>query len=186
MSDLGIPEFAIAIRTAIGLLFLLAAIGKFRNWAVFEGVIANYRLLPEFLVPMVAKALPPVEIVLALALLSGSFSPWPEAVAAVLLLGFALAMGINLQRGRRHIDCGCFQSALKQTLSWSLVARNGVLTLSLLVVWLSPAANLPLLPAIEGLLAGVMLFISLQSLTILSSITPAWIRPPAHRGGAGQ
>lgn len=186
MIDLGIPEIAVAVRTAIGLVFLVAAIGKFRHWAVFEGVVANYRLLPEALVPMVAKLLPPVEVLLALALLSGSFSPWPEAVAATLLLLFALAMGVNLRRGRSQIDCGCFQSALKQSLSWWLVARNGVMTLSLLVVWLSPAPGLDLLPTLEGMLAGGIMFICLQSLTILSSIKPAWINPPAHQGGVGQ
>ena len=46
-------------------------------------------------------------------------------------------MGINLRRGRRHIDCGCFQSALKQTLSWTLVMRNVVLALLMAVALLS-------------------------------------------------
>jgi hypothetical protein len=33
-------------------------------------------------------------------------------------------MAINLRRGRSHIDCGCGRSELRQTLRWSLVARN--------------------------------------------------------------
>jgi len=93
----------------------------------FQGVVANYRLLPDAMVAPAAHLIPPVELLLGATLLLGLAFPGPELGAAALLLLFALAMGINLRRGRRHIDCGCFQSALKQTLSWTLVMRNVVL-----------------------------------------------------------
>jgi uncharacterized membrane protein YphA (DoxX/SURF4 family) len=124
-------EVQIAVRTLIALVYLAAAIGKMRHWAVFRGVVANYRLLPEVLVAPFAYLLPPFEALLGAMLLLGLLSPWAEAAAAALLLLFACAMAINIKRGRRHIDCGCFQSALKQTLSWVLVARNGTLALLL-------------------------------------------------------
>ena len=50
-----------------------------------------------------------------------------SAAAAILLGLFSVAIGINLARGRSHIDCGCFQSALRQQLSISLLVRNGFL-----------------------------------------------------------
>ena len=118
-------------RTLIALVYLTAAIGKMRHWAVFQGVVANYRLLPDVLVTPFAYWLPPFEALLGAALLFGWLSPWAELSAAALLLVFAAAMGINLMRGRQHIDCGCFQSVLKQRLSWTLVVRNGVLALLL-------------------------------------------------------
>jgi 1,4-dihydroxy-2-naphthoate octaprenyltransferase len=44
-------------------------------------------------------------------------------------------MAINLGRGRRDIDCGCFATVLRQRLSWPLVLRNLLLAaLALLVV----------------------------------------------------
>ena len=52
-------------------------------------------------------------------------SPGLALVAMALLALFAAAMAINIRRGRDHIDCGCGQSFLRQTLSWMLVARNG-------------------------------------------------------------
>jgi hypothetical protein len=92
-------------------------------------------------------------------------------------------MGINLRRGRRHIDCGCFQSALKQTLSWVLVMRNLVLALLLGVALLSNQVPDDRLTLVNGYLAGGVLFIILQAVGILWSISPAW-RQTGH-GNAG-
>jgi uncharacterized membrane protein YphA (DoxX/SURF4 family) len=177
-------EVQIAVRTLIALVYLTAAIGKMRHWAVFQGVVANYRLLPDVLVAPFAYCLPPFEALLGAALLLGWLSPWAELAAAALLLVFAAAMGINLKRGRQHIDCGCFQSVLKQRLSWTLVVRNGVLALLLgfALQTIHGAADLRM--TMDGLLAGGVLFIILQSLNILWGIVPAWRRPHGLDSGA--
>ncbi len=169
-------EVALGVRTLVALIFLTAAYGKVRHWAVFQGVIANYRLLPEVLVAPVAYLLPPLEALLGTALLLGLGSPWPEGAAASLLVLFAIAMGINIGRGRRHIDCGCFQSALKQSLSWKLVIRNVLLSLLLGVAALAGGLPGDLFMLVNGLLVGAVLFVILQSLTLLWSIVPAWRR----------
>jgi uncharacterized membrane protein YphA (DoxX/SURF4 family) len=175
--------FALAIRTLISLVFLTAAYGKLRYGAPFQGVVANFRLLPALMVAPVAYSIPPVELLLGAALLLGVAHPWPELSAAGLLLLFALAMGINLRRGRRHIDCGCFQSALKQSLSWALVMRNVVLALLIGVALLSNQVPDDLLTLVNGYLAGAALFIILHTLGILWSISPA--RHRAVQGSAG-
>jgi len=177
MTSPAFSEVQIAVRTLIALVYLTAAMGKMRHWTVFHGVVANYRLLPDVLVAPFAYCLPPFEALLGAALLFGLLSPWAEAAAAALLLLFAAAMGVNLLRGRRNIDCGCFQSALKQRLSWILVIRNGVMALLLGLALSATRATAELHPAIEGLLAGGVAFVILQSLNILWSIVPAWRRP---------
>ena len=150
----------------------------------FQGVVANYRLLPDAMVAPAAHLIPPVELLLGATLLLGLAFPGPELGAAALLLLFALAMGINLRRGRRHIDCGCFQSALKQTLSWTLVMRNVVLALLMGVTLLSNDAPRDLLALMNGYLAGAVLFIILQPPGILWSISPAWRRAVRSSAGA--
>jgi hypothetical protein len=176
MTSLAFAEVTIAIRTLVALVYAAAAVGKMRHWAAFHGVIANYRLLPDFWVAPVAYSLPPFEAVLGAALFLGLFPPWPEVAAATLLVLFAIAMGINLLRGRRHIDCGCFQSSLKQTLSWILVVRNGVMALLLGLAMSLPGGTANPWVTMEGLLVGGVLFLILQSLNILWSIVPAWRR----------
>jgi len=177
-------EVQIAVRTLIALTYLVAAIGKMRHWAVFQGVVANYRLLPDVLVAPFAYCLPPFEMLLGAALLFGLLSPWTELAAAALLLVFAAAMAINLKRGRRHIDCGCFQSALRQSLSLSLVVRNGLLALLLGTALLNTREAADLRMTMNGLLAGCVLFVILQSLNILWGIVPAWRRPHSLGSGA--
>jgi len=178
-------EISFAIRALIGLVFLTAAWGKSRHRLEFQGVVANYRLLPDALVAPFALALPPLEAVVGLLLPVGVFSPWTEAAAALLLALFAAAMAVNIRRGRTDIDCGCFQSALKQTLSWTLVARNAGLVLLLGVAAL-PAPQVPVWGLAEGLLGGAVAFVLLQSLNVLWSVRPAWRQAHADHGGAGK
>ena len=81
------------------LIFFSAAAGKMRNWPTFRGVVANYRLLPEFLVAPVAYLLPPLEAAIGVGLLTPWASPWAERAAAAMFTLFATAMAVNLTRG---------------------------------------------------------------------------------------
>jgi hypothetical protein len=168
----------IAIRSAVGLVFLSAAAGKLRHLSIFPGVVANYRLLPPVLVPPVAYLLPVVEGIVGAALLARAGSPAAEICAISLLLTFAIAMSVNLRRGRRHIDCGCFQGALRQPLCWPLVARNGVMAL-LLGAAAGPVAADPW-TLFNGLMAGLALFLAVQCLNALWAIGPPIPRPAGH------
>ena len=181
MSHPVISEIAIAVRVMVGLVFLTAAVGKMRHWTVFCGVVANYRLLPRRLELPVAYGLPPLEALLGSALLLGMATVWAASGAASMLLIFAVAMGINLRRGRRQIDCGCFQGELKQPLSWTLVIRNTVLSLLLAITVATSGESAGLFEVVNGALAGSVLFLILQSLSLLWSIVPAW----QVRGTAG-
>ena len=127
----------IASRVMGALVFGMAVLGKLHHRDEFVGLVANYRLVPEPLVPVVAWLVVVLETVVVLSLATGVRLAAGAGLAVILLSGFALAMTINLARGRQEIDCGCFQSALRQRLSVPLIARNLVLT----------AAILPLLEA---------------------------------------
>ena len=167
---------SVAGRVCVGLVFLLAAAQKVQHWRIFSGVLANYRLLPRVLVAPASLLLPPAEMVVGLALLSAQSRPWSEAAAIALLGLFALAMAINVRRGRTHIDCGCGQSFLKQNISWILVGRNAGL-----VALLWPSLFLPSPTAITtglmGAAAGMAFFVVYLLFNALSALPPA----DAHR-----
>lgn len=114
---------------ALALVFGSGAYGKLSAWDEFEGVVQNFRVLPRQLVPVVAKVLPPVEVLLAVAVLIPPARAAAGLGMALLLALFAIAIGVNVLRGRVNIDCGCFRSSLKQNLSWWLVLRNALLGL---------------------------------------------------------
>ena len=127
MAILGYPAVHLFASCGLALVFAVSAASKMRSWPEFAGAVQNYRLLPSAAVRPFAYALPVVETAVAGGLLVGPTRPYAAATAVALLALFALAMGINIARGRRHIDCGCFRAAFRQPLSWWLVSRNAML-----------------------------------------------------------
>ncbi|MGQ2965993.1 MauE/DoxX family redox-associated membrane protein [Methylophilus sp.] len=101
------PTVAIFASLFLALILAAAAIPKLRSQDEFLGVVANYKLLPGFLVAPFAKLLPWVELGCAIALLVPALRPVAASVAAGLFMMFAIAIAINVGRGRTHIDCGC-------------------------------------------------------------------------------
>lgn len=162
---------AAAIRVALGLLFLRAAWGKWRDLPAFGDIVRDYRLLPDGLARPAAVLLAGVEFMLGGMLLSGQLAALAGGVAAALLLLFAGAMAINLSRGRADISCGCLPAhATRDTLSWS-----GVMATALLV----PPALLAAAPwhvadtaiLLQAALAGLLLF-TLHDTAVRLAATP--------------
>ena len=101
------PVTAMLASLFPGLVLVTAALPKIRNADEFQGVVANYRLLPSFLVMPFARLLPWIELACAVALLVPAWRETAAWVAAGLFVMFALGLAINVGRGRTHIDCGC-------------------------------------------------------------------------------
>jgi len=169
MGEQFLAAASVAGRVCVGLVFLLAAAQKASHWRILSGVIANYRLLPRQMVAPAASLLPPVEMIAAILLLSALAMPWAALVSIALLAVFAAAMAVNLLRGRGTIDCGCGQSFLTQTLSWTLVARNAVLA-ALLLPSLVPTGPLALSAALTGVGAGLAFFLLYLLLNALAAL----------------
>jgi len=139
------PELTQALASGLLLfaagLFATAALHKIRTFVEFTGFVSGYRLLPEALVRPASGVVVAAEIAAipgALHLISGL-----SQLPALLLLGYAAAMGVNLLRGRSDIDCGC--GGTPMPISWMAVARN--LLLAAAFGWASvlPVAPLGLL-----------------------------------------
>ncbi len=159
--------------TLLAVIFLAAGVSKLRALDTFEGVVYNFRLLPESAVRPAAYALPVVELIAAMALLNPMSRTYAAWVIAALLGVFMLAIVINLLRGRREIDCGCFSSELKQNLSWWLVLRNVVLGGLALWVGLGAVAAHHANAGITWLLGGaaaVMVVMIYIAGTIISAV----------------
>jgi len=161
----------IALRLLLALVFLVAGAGKLGHREELEGVIANYRVLPRALAGPFSRVLGPLEILIGLALLAGSLaSPLAETAAALLLGAFALAMGINLRRGRAHIDCGCFRGTLRQTLRIELVLRNLLLVAAAALCAFMPTPAASGWQLLNGALGGIALFVLLEGMNALWAI----------------
>lgn len=113
-------EFGLGLCLVLGTLFIVSAVTK-ASLVKFQRVVEDYELLPAPAVRPVAVALPLVEAFTGITALLGIVTWLALPLAAALLVGFAVAMSLNLLRGHRNA-CGCQGS--DKPVSWVLVARN--------------------------------------------------------------
>lgn len=111
----------------LGLVFLRALLHKVGDYTGFVDTLRNYRMLPEAALPLVAPVVVATEAVAAAGLVMPSTRAAAAGLAAVQLLVYALAIAVNLARGRTSIDCGCGGGG--QGISPLHVVRNGLLAM---------------------------------------------------------
>lgn len=126
----------------LGATFLAAALPKIADPPGFLEAIHAYRLVPEGALPPMALTLPWLELLLALALISGLLRRSAAWAAFALLLVFIGALGIDLARGI-PVDCGCFGAA---PVARSVADRLAGMRLDLARDALLALVALPLLP----------------------------------------
>jgi len=146
------PAIDLMIRAALALLFAVAATHKLRDMTTFRGTFADYRLLPD----VAARAVPAGEAAVALLLVAPATSALGKAAAVALLVAYAAAIGVNLARGRRHIDCGCGGPHARRPIGPGLVVRNTLLA-GVALAALAPVYERPLV-WVDGLtISGAVL-----------------------------
>ena len=165
------PVLQLLLRAALAVLFGAAALHKLRDVDGFRRAVEGYELLPPLWAVPAGGIIIAVEIGIAVALWMPGWQTVAAVAAATLLVLYAAAIAINLARGRRDIDCGCFGPARRRPISGALVLRNGILAAAAVgcalpadtrtlqwLDWLTIAAALPALvllyAAADGLLAG--------------------------------
>ncbi|MBS0014688.1 MAG: DoxX family membrane protein [Desulfobacterales bacterium] len=100
--------FVIA-RILMGAVFLYASYDKILNPQAFAEAVYNYQILPDFAVNAVALALPWIEMVAGLCLITGIWQPGAALVCALLMCVFTAALVFNQIRGL-DVHCGCFST----------------------------------------------------------------------------
>lgn len=136
------------IRLLIGLILLSVGVSKLAHPQRFRRAIQDYQLLPATVdsrlafSALLAYGLPIIEILTGVGLISGFLLIPVTVLAAILMIGFSVAMGINLARGRRDLSCHCGGAIGDHRISWWLVGRNGVLLVGLLLLLFTPVDTL--------------------------------------------
>ena len=105
--DLSLLEFF--FRLFLGGVFIYASFHKIMEPAVFAKNIYGYYLFPESSINLIAIVLPWVELFAGVCLCCGIRPKSSALMINIMLLGFILAISINLARGI-EFDCGCFDS----------------------------------------------------------------------------
>jgi hypothetical protein len=179
------------ISVGFALLFTLSATHKFTNKLQFQAVLDAYQILPQQMTAPAALVIPVLELCLGIGwLLSAIFLIQLAAVSllsVMLLTTYGMAIGINLMRGRRYIDCGCgFSSAVGrnanapgiQQLSGGLVVRNGLLVIAAMLASFAPGARdlglIDFLSLVAATIALILIYGSYNQLLVNRSAIGAW------------
>jgi hypothetical protein len=127
------PIVILIANYSIALLFGLASYGKLSAFRVFCVTLEEYQLIPVKLVTVVAAVVTGLEVLISLGAFWQPVAQFAMFAASLLLSMYAAAIGINLVRGRRDIDCGCTGPARRQLLSgWLLLRNTGLILVGLL------------------------------------------------------
>lgn len=121
-----IEQALLVVQLALGLVFALSTAGKLRAPLAFARGVADYDLLPRALAFPAALMLIPAEAFLAAAHLTGWRLEWAVPMGLATLGGFALAVGLNLRRGR-GLPCYCFDGRGGEPISSRTLARLALL-----------------------------------------------------------
>jgi Methylamine utilisation protein MauE len=132
------PVLIYAASFLLGAIFLAGAYDKLKDRDLFVGVVQAYGLLPVPLVVVFSFFIALAELAIGLALWVPSCWPAAQLAGCALLAVVTVAVVINLLRGHTELSCGCGGASADQELSWSLVARNVVLTALLFFATATP------------------------------------------------
>jgi uncharacterized membrane protein YphA (DoxX/SURF4 family) len=130
------PYSILLSRLILGGTFLLSGSGKlFDRQGTIRQVIA-YDILPERLARIYGLLFPWVEVILAGLLLAGLWTRYASLGLIMLLISFAIAVGVNLARGRQ-MNCGCFGRGAYEPLGWGTLTRITFLLIlsTIIAIW---------------------------------------------------
>ena len=135
------PAVRWSARLAVGVLFIMAALGKMADPQEFVKEIANYKLtiLPAWGLRPAAIIVPWIELISGLAVI---FTPWHKEAGGVLsfLLLFFIVIGTSAIVHGLDISCGCFGTLGATKVGWLFMFRNvALLILALLAMVKAPS-----------------------------------------------
>ncbi len=125
------PAVGSLITGALALLFAAAARHKLRDPTQFAAVFADYGLASWVSRLRLTWIVPLFELAIAAGLLIRATRTTAASAGALLLLGYAAAIGINLRAGRSAIACGCGGPDEGQPIAGWMLWRNCLLAAAL-------------------------------------------------------
>lgn len=155
------PAIGLLLVAVVALLFGSAAFHKLRDLKRFDEIFAAYGVMSTVSRWRLSWIVPVLELVTALGLLVDVTRPYAAALGVLLLLSYAVAIGINLRRGRRDLACGCGGPDERRPIASWMVWRNVLLALVVLST-LVPWSGRPL-----GVTDGVTVVFGLLTLALI-------------------
>jgi hypothetical protein len=121
-------KVAFACSILVAVVFVYSSIQHFRSPYRFLVATTRYSIVDGWVAVLASAALPPVQSVVGVTLLTFTY-PRSASLIAVLLMLLFTGLHVFAIISGLQISCGCFGSS-DEVISWSSVARNAVLLFS--------------------------------------------------------
>ena len=124
------PVIGILTMASVALLFASAAVHKLRDLARFDEVFSAYGMIPAISRLRISWLVPVAEILVAAGLAGSLTRPYAAVLGMLLLSAYAVAIAVNLRRGRRDLACGCGGPDERRPIAAWMVWRNILIALA--------------------------------------------------------
>ena len=132
-----LPIFPVLFRLIVGATFLVAGVEKISEPAFFAQTVRAYQVLPIPLINPFAITVPWIEVAVGLFLVLGLWTRSSSLISLLLLLSFAVALGINISQGA-DFSCGCFGLGGGSGSLWrALVLDSFLIAISIVLLFVS-------------------------------------------------
>ena len=167
------------VASILGGTLLLAGIPKLRDRDGLLTVVKGYRLLPDRMERVVAGSLPLVEVLVGTALILGIAGVWAASGAALLFSAFTFGLTVNLARGRRDLDCGCFAFSAHEVprIGWFHAVRAASFAVAALVLAATHPSGIAPLEQLIGASAGLLIVLVVVAVVQIRSVVHFGRRP---------
>lgn len=159
-------EAVLVVQLAVGLVFLQAGVGKLRQFRHFVQDLSAYNVLPEAMAAPAGLILVILEMIIAVAHLSGSLLTWAVPLTLCVLGAFLTVVLVVLKRGTA-VSCLCFGSAEGEPVSIRTVIRLGVLLAAEIGVLITGSSDADWLVPTEMGLGDLALAIACAGLALV-------------------
>jgi hypothetical protein len=163
-----------ALSSIVGGILLVAGVPKLKDDGRTVRAVKGYRLLPDAAATVVGRTLPAAEVAVGCVLVLGIAPFLSGLAAAALFAAFFVGLAVNLARGRRDLDCGCFAFAAGGDeiphIGWWHAARAAGFALAATVVTATP--QLGVVDRVAGAAVGLfvvgMVCVALYARSVMS------------------
>lgn len=141
--------FTLVVRVFLGGFYLVSGAVKLPDPGKFAEAVANYRILPNELINMVAITLPGIEVVAGALLVLGIWLRPSAWLINTMTVVFILAIASAVRRGL-NIECGCLGTVGGRDVGLVAIGEDLVLlACGLWVIWWQSKRVLTVAPAPE-------------------------------------
>lgn len=123
----------LGIRLVLGIILILAAVGKIPEQARFVDVVTQYGLLPWSLAQAYGNILPWLELALGICLVSGFLIRLAAGTSILMVISFIIANGTSVY-SHNIMECGCFGLLYEGTGYLTFVKTSDALVIDIIMV----------------------------------------------------